>query len=104
MAVATNDASSKILYRTAYDRDRDESISDTVVEALAAVENVEPEHLDVRLYDSIDSDALDELYQTTAERPERLRVAFTIGTYEVTVADNGQVVVRQREDGRNQSA
>jgi hypothetical protein len=100
MAVATRDANSEILYRTEYDRDRDGSISSAVVEALAAVENVEPENLDVRLYDSVESDALDELYRATAERAEHLRVAFTLGSYEVVLEDGGQIVVRSRSDAR----
>ncbi|WP_137284127.1 HalOD1 output domain-containing protein [Halorussus salinisoli] len=98
MSVATNDANSEILYRTYHDRNRDGPISDAVVEALAVVENVEPEDLDVRLYDSVDGDALDSLYRTTAERSERLSVTFTIAAYEVEVADDGQVVVRERAD------
>lgn len=96
MSVTTNDANGKVLYRAYNDRDSDGSISDTVVEALAAVENVDPKNLDLRLYDSVDADALDCLYETTAERPERLRVAFTIDEYEVMVEDDGRLLVRER--------
>lgn len=98
MAVANEDADSEILYRARHDRGRDESISDAVARALAAVENVEPEDLELRLYDSVDADALDCLCETTAERPERLRVAFTIGEYEVLVEDGGRLLVRERGD------
>lgn len=89
MAVATNDAE---LYRTEHDPD-DGPVTDAVVEALAAVENVEPEDLDLRLYDSVDGDAVERLYETTADRDEHLRVAFTIDTYEVVVDSSGLVVV-----------
>jgi hypothetical protein len=99
MAATANDTNSKVLYRTEYGRERDGSISGTVVGALAAVENVDSENLDVGLYDSIESDALDTLYRTAAERSERLHVTFTIGAYEVTVEDDGRVAVRKRGDG-----
>ncbi|NEU55224.1 HalOD1 output domain-containing protein [Halorussus sp. MSC15.2] len=103
MSIATTDANSEILYRANHDRDSDGPVSDAVVEALAAVENVEPQNLDVRLYDSIDGDALECLYETTAERSERLRVTFTISAYEVTIEDDGYIVVRERVDNPEQS-
>ncbi|WP_115864432.1 HalOD1 output domain-containing protein [Halorussus litoreus] len=96
MAVATTDAESEILYRARHDRDRDGPMSETIVEALAAVENVEADELGARLYDSFDPEALDSLYETAAERAERLRLAFTIGGYEVVVADDGDFFVRER--------
>lgn len=98
MAVATNDAESETLYRAEHDRARDGPITDAVVEALAAVENVEPERLELRLYDSIDGDAIERLYETTAERGERLRIAFTVDVYEVVVDNDGYVLVRGRGD------
>lgn len=104
MAVTTNDADSKLLHETEYDQDGNSSISDAIVEALAEVESVEPENLSMRLYDSVDSDALDSLYQTAVERPERLRVAFTIDSYEVVVEDGGRVLVRERDDDRKQDS
>lgn len=104
MAVATNDADSEILYRARHDSTRDGPLSETIVEALAAVENVEPDELDARLYDSLDPEALDALYRTAAERSERLRLAFTIGEYEVVVADDGEFFVRERGDGSGASA
>jgi hypothetical protein len=98
MAVATNDAE---LHRTEHDRDRDGPITDAVVEALAAVEGVEPENLDLRLYDSIDGDAVERLYEITADRGERLRLAFTVGEYEVVVDNRGYVAVREPDgEGR----
>ncbi|WP_435177419.1 HalOD1 output domain-containing protein [Halorussus sp. AFM4] len=99
MATTTKNTNAELLYRVKHDRDRDGPLSDAVVEALAAVEGVEPENLDVRLYDSVDGDALDRLYEVTAERGERLRVAFTIADYEVTVHDDGRLAVRERTGG-----
>jgi hypothetical protein len=99
MAVATNDADPEVLYRARHDRDQDGPISERIVEALATVENVEPDELGARLYDSVDPEALDSVYGTAAERSERLRLAFTIGDYEVVVSDDGCVLVRERLDG-----
>lgn len=96
MAVATDD---RELYRAEHDRDGDRPITDAVVEALAAVEGVDPAALDLRLYDSVDGDAVERLYETTADRDERLRVAFTIDAYEVVVDSDGYVAVRERSDG-----
>jgi hypothetical protein len=97
MAVAPKDANSDVLYRAEHDRN-DGPIGSAVVEALAAVEGVDPKDLDVRLYDSIDGDALEVLYRTAVERGERLRVAFTIAEYEVVVESDGRVIVRERRD------
>lgn len=99
MAVATNSADSEILYRARHDRERDGPISETIVEALAAVENVEPNELGARLYDSLDPEALDCLYGTAAERSERLQVTFTVAGYEVVVSDDGDFLVREERDG-----
>lgn len=99
MAVATNDADSEVLYRAHHDRDRDGPISECIVKALAAVENIEPDELGARLYDSVDPEALDSVYGTAAERSERLRLAFTIGDYEVVISDDGNVLVREQLDG-----
>ena len=98
MAVTTNDTGSAVLYRARHERNCDETLSDSIVEALAAVENVEPYELDVRLYDSLDPEALDRLYETTAEGSERLRLAFTVGGYEVVVTDDDQILVRAESE------
>ena len=99
MATTSKNTSAEPLYRAKHDRDRDGPLSDAVVEALAAVENVEPDELDLRLYDSVDGDALDRLYAVSAERAERLHVTFTVADYEVTVHADGRLAVRERADG-----
>jgi hypothetical protein len=103
MAVATTDADSEILHRARHDQARDGPITQTIVEALAAVENVEPDELGTRLYDSVDPEALDCLYGAAAERSEQLRLAFTVGGYEVILADDGDCLVRERSDAANGS-
>lgn len=104
MAVATNDADREILYRARHDSTRDGPLSEAIVEALAAVENVEPDELGARLYDSFDPEALDDLYGTAAERSERLRLAFTVDGYEVVVVDDGDFFVRERPDAASATA
>ena len=99
MAVTTNDTGSAVLYRARHDRGCDETLSESIVRALAAVENVEPHELGLRLYDSLDPEALDRLYETTAERPERLRLAFTVAEYEVAVTDDQVLVRAESESG-----
>lgn len=93
MPVATNDAE---LHRTEH-APGDGPITDAIVEALAAVEGVDPEVLDLRLYDSVDGDAVERLYETAADRGERLRLVFTIDAYEVVVDNDGYVAVRERD-------
>lgn len=95
MAVTANDTGSTVLYRARHDRDRDESLSERIVAALAAVENVEPHEFDPPLYDSLDPEALDRLYGAAAERSGGLRLAFTVAGYEVVVTDDGHVLVRE---------
>jgi hypothetical protein len=98
MAVASNDADSEILYRARHDHANDEPITETIVRALAAVESVEPDRLGTRLYDSVDPEALDRLYESAIERSERLRLAFTVDDYEVVVSADGDCLVRNRSD------
>ena len=95
MAIVTNDANSTVLYRARHDGGGDGPISESIVEALAAVENVQPDQLGTRLYDSLDPEALDCLYGTAVERSEGFRLAFTISGYEVVVADDGRLLVRE---------
>jgi hypothetical protein len=101
MAVATNGTDSEVVYRTRHDRD-DGPVSEAIVKALAAVENVEPTDLDVRLYDSVDPEALDRLYETAAERSERLEVSFTIGGYVVVVTGVGDILVSESSEPRTE--
>lgn len=101
MAIATNDGNSAVLHRTRHDRDRDGPVSEAIVEALAAVESVEPDELDVRLYDDVDPEALDRLYGTAAERADRLHLSFDIAEYEVVLTDDGDLLVCERADGPN---
>lgn len=94
MAAATNERNAAVLYRARHDRDRDGPVSEAIVRALAAVESVEPDELDVRLYDEMDPEALDRLYGTAAERSDQLRLSFDVAGYEVVLTGDGDLLVR----------
>lgn len=66
--------------------------STTVVTAIAAAEDVDPTELDVTLYDVIDPDALDALFEQPGN--EDLVVEFGVGEYTVTVRGSDHVLVR----------
>ncbi|WP_435179955.1 HalOD1 output domain-containing protein [Halorussus sp. AFM4] len=76
----------------------DRSVCQSVVEAVAEAEGVEPEELDP-LYEVIDPDALEELFAPTATtgRMEG-RVVFTYAGHEVTVCGDGYVSVEARDE------
>jgi len=70
-------------------RSSTQSTAETVVEAVARHEDVEPTALDRPLYAAIDPDALDSLFrETTGE------VTFRYLDTVVTVTDDGRVSVR----------
>lgn len=69
------------------------SLSEPVMEAIAAAENVEPGEVSTPLYDVIDPDALDALFRDTNGS-----VTFTYRDYEVTVDDSGHVAVLPSND------
>lgn len=72
----------------------DDSPSLAVVRAVASREGVAPEELPEPLYDSIESDALDDLLETG---PGRVRFEY-LG-YEVTVRGTGDVELEPLADG-----
>lgn len=57
--------------------------SETVVAALAENADVDPLEFDVPLYEAIDPDALDALFE--GSETAQLRVTFTYESYDVTV-------------------
>lgn len=84
-----------------YEPRADESVSETVIRAVAASTDRCPADLDVRLYDAIDPDALDSLYEfDVASRPGQ-RVSFPLGDHRVVVDESRTVHVRaEPEQGR----
>ena len=69
-----------------------------IVEQIAAREGVDPVDLDVRLYDIIDSDALEALTNGASDQQPRanLRVEFTYHGYAVTVSENQRISIDEQ--------
>ena len=73
--------------------DADESPSHGVVRAIAAVKGVKPTGVDP-LYDFIDPDALDAMFDGTTGTSERdIRVSFRIDDLEIEVSGDGRITV-----------
>jgi len=74
------------------------SISEKVIERVAKAEGVSPVALDTSLYETIDPDALDRLFERTAgnNRMEGT-VVFPFQGYDVSVTGEGHVIVEERE-------
>lgn len=79
--------------------DRSEPLSQTVVEAVAMAESVDPLDLTVPLYDAIDPDALDALFQSGDASVDGY-VEFVYYGYEVTVTADGHVALDDVSDTR----
>lgn len=71
------------------------TVSTAVVEAVAAEAGVDPRDLTPQLYDVVDPDALDTLFESVAEETSRANgsVVFPYAGYQVTVAADGAVDV-----------
>lgn len=78
------------LYETC--KDGDTSLGVTIIDAIAAVEGIDPTCEDLELYESIDLEAVETLFE---QRPsgERWRFEFTAGGYTVIVDGDGFVTV-----------
>lgn len=71
----------------------DDSVSLTVIEALAEARGVRPMDIDTPLYDAVDPEALDALFDTD-DATTSARVVFEIDEFEVTVTSDEDVFVR----------
>lgn len=74
---------------TTYRATVEERASRTVIRAVASAENVDPIDLETPLHAAVDPDALDTLFRPGTD----CRVQFTYSGYEVTVHDDGRVVL-----------
>lgn len=75
------------------------SVSQSVVEAIAEAEGVDPTEVTPPLYSAIDPTALDEIFTSTPTTGrEGGRVVFTYEGYEVTVSGDGYVSVAERDE------
>jgi hypothetical protein len=79
-------------HETRHDLDGPAAISQTVIEAVAAAEGVDPTDCDLELYEAVDLEALDALFDRRS-RDGRWRFEFSIDDYLVVVAGDGNVTV-----------
>jgi hypothetical protein len=70
-----------------------ETIDAAIVRALAAAEDEDPTEVDVCLYDHLNPDALDGLYDSTDPEGTGWRFEFAAEGYDVTVRSDGRVSV-----------
>ncbi|ELY65692.1 HalOD1 output domain-containing protein [Natrinema versiforme] len=85
-------------YRAQYDRDAT-AASMAVVAAVSDVLGVDPIELDP-LYNTVDTDALNELVQRRDTSHGSVDVSFTLEGYEITVFSNEVVTVSPSASGR----
>lgn len=77
----------------------EQDLSRTIVETVAEAEGVEPTELDTCLYDIIDPDALNDLFQYGEDGPTTEgTVSFTYHGYEVTVHSDSSVEIDSTAD------
>ena len=72
-----------------------ESISVGVVEALAEARGISPMEVDEPLYDAVDPEALDQIFDPNDDGGGH--VVFTVGEHEVTVTAERDIYVRRRD-------
>ena len=80
-----------------YDSEGDRTLVQTVLEALDEASDRPVDELNVCLYDAIDPDALNDLFESTRTGPSRDhgRVSFRVGEFAVDVHAAGHVFVRR---------
>src|SRR6056297_3511406 len=76
------------VYRASYDPDGPATVSDTVIEAIAEVADVDPTQTVIPLSDKIDPDALDALF---TDHEGDSQVTFRVCGLEVLVQSDGRV-------------
>lgn len=85
------------LVRASYDPEETESLSVTIVEAVAKAKGISAENLDDRLFDVVDPDALDRLFRPTDAMTNEAEVRFIIDNHAVVIQNTGDVFVRPLE-------
>ena len=70
------------------------ALSATVIEAVAAAKGVDPTDCDLKLYEAVDLEALDALFEGRS-RDGRWRFEFSIGDHLVVVEGDGRITVCQ---------
>lgn len=74
------------------------SLSESVVHAVAEAEGIEPDRVASRVYDAVDPDALDRLFESPNDRIKRqdAQLSFRLDEYEVLIQGGELVMVRPR--------
>jgi hypothetical protein len=82
-------------YHVYHDPESSARLSTTVVHALADVMGVDVTDTGFALYDSVDPDALDQIFSPRGDESPRApgHVAFTVEGYRVTVYSTGEIVI-----------
>jgi hypothetical protein len=80
-----------------YEPEPEETVCDTVLRAVADSKGTDPTRLDVQLYDVIEPDALDRLFDSRGGATGR-RVSFTVGDRRVVVDESRTVYVTTTRD------
>jgi hypothetical protein len=93
----SHESATQALYRTYHNPAQSDPLSTTLFEALAVVEGVAPENLPIRLYDHIDVDAIDALFNA-ANPDTQWQLTLTINRYTVTAHADGEIVVESNDD------
>ena len=85
------------VHQSYYDSAGDATVVETVLETLESASGRPADEMSVRLYDTVDPDALNDLFAPTHSGPRRDegRVSFSVGEYAVTVQACGRVFVRR---------
>lgn len=75
----------------------DSTVSELVVEAISTCVGAEPTDLDVTLYDVVDPDALDRLFDARTDGTPRIggRVTFSIAECTVEITDDTVTAAKQ---------
>ncbi|WP_227374609.1 DUF7504 family protein [Haladaptatus halobius] len=84
------------VHRVQHDLSSDRSLSTTVTVAVADMAGVEPSDIPEQLYDVIDPEALDRLFESRDDGSPRRggRLSFTLHGHHVTVRGDGEVAVQ----------
>jgi hypothetical protein len=89
-------------YETCHDFDGAASLSETVIDAIATAEGVDPMSFDLELYEAVDLEALDALFDRRS--PDgHWRFEFSVESYLVVVAGDGNVSVCENADASEDS-
>lgn len=84
--------------RVYYPESEDTSLSETVLEAIEAYQDVDVTRSEFVLFDAIDPDALDRLFRTEADAD--VVVEFTVDDVRVTLLGDGGVDVKVSDPDR----